>query len=89
MGIVRGSGNISRSLSPSFPPTQVERVMGMYQGAGDNRHFHVSGQYLESGGQAGPFSASGAVDAGWNGRGAFVYHNFDSGPCAITREGDK
>jgi hypothetical protein len=88
-GIIRGSGNISRSLSPPFPPTRVERVMGMYQDAGDSRHFHVSGQYVESGGQSGPFSASGAVDGGWKGRGAFVYHNFDSGPCVITREGDK
>lgn len=88
-GMIRGSGSISRSLSPSFPPSQVQRVMGMYQGSGDNRHFHVSGQYVEPGGQSGPFSASGAVDGHWDGRGAFVYHNFDSGPCVITREADR
>jgi hypothetical protein len=84
--MIRGSGSISRSLAPSFPPVQV-RVMGLYQGLGDGRHFHHSGIYTESGGAQGPFSASGAVDGAWNGRGVFVYHNFDSGPCAITGEG--
>jgi hypothetical protein len=88
-GIIRGGGSISRSLDPPVPPTQVERVMGMYQSVGNSRHFHVSGQYVESQGQTGPFSASGAVDGEWNGRGAFVYHNFDSGPCAIEREGEQ
>ena len=88
-GIIRGNGSISRSLDPPTPPTQVERVTGMYQNLSDGRHFHVSGQYVESGGQTGPFSASGAVDGSWNGRGAFVYHNFDSGPCVIEREGEQ
>ena len=88
-GIIRGSGGISRSNAPSFPPVQVEWVNGMYQGLGGDRHFHVSGQYVEPGGQTGPFSASGAVDGGWKGRGAFVYHNFDSGPCVIEPEGDR
>lgn len=84
-----GSGTISRSLDPPTPPTRVDRVMGMYQSLTDGLHFHVSGQYSESGGAHGPFSASGAVDAGWNGRGAFVYHNFDSDPCVIEREGEQ
>ena len=88
-GIIRGGGTISRSLDPPAPPTRVDRVMGMYQSLSDGLHFHVSGQYSESGGTSGPFSASGAVDGDWNGRGAFVYHNFDSGPCVITREGDR
>lgn len=87
-GIIRGGGTISRSLDPPVPPTQV-RVTGMFQSLDDGLHFHVSGRYSESGGGQGPFNASGAVDHSWNGRGAFVYHNFDSGPCVIIREGEQ
>ncbi|HEX8574620.1 MAG TPA: hypothetical protein VF759_17915 [Allosphingosinicella sp.] len=85
-GMIRSSGTISRSRAPSFPPVQV-RVTGLYQSLGDSRHFHLSGLYTETGGAQGPFSASGAVDGEWNGRGVFVYHNFDSGPCVIARQG--
>jgi hypothetical protein len=64
-GLIRGGGTISRSLDPSLPPVRVDRVIGAYQNVDGKILFHVSGQFVESGGLSGPFSASGAVDQGW------------------------
>ena len=91
-GQVNGKAALDQAIAPpngheEFPVSGSIHHTGL---GTDTLLVSLTGQYVVSfpppaiGSYLAPFSASFAVDTGWNGKGTYTYDRHQMGPCTVT-----